>query len=70
MSPSSIPVRFRRYYERAPLLAQIGGTPLVELPLFREELPDCRFYAKLEAVNPGGSIKDRPVHAAGGTRPR
>jgi cysteine synthase B len=43
------------------LLALIGGTPLVELMLFREELPDCRFYAKLEALNPGGSIKDRPV---------
>ncbi|MGH8831180.1 MAG: PLP-dependent cysteine synthase family protein [Polaromonas sp.] len=56
-----IPARFRRYYEQAPLLALIGGTPLVELPLFRAELPDCRFYAKLESTNPGGSIKDRPV---------
>jgi len=56
-----IPARYRPYYERTPLLALIGNTPLIELPLFRTELPDCHFYAKLESVNPGGSIKDRPV---------
>jgi cysteine synthase B len=42
------------------LLAGIGRTPLVELS---ELLPRAgpRLFAKLEGVNPGGSIKDRPV---------
>jgi cysteine synthase A len=38
----------------------VGGTPLVHL---RRYLPSATFhlYAKLEALNPGGSIKDRPA---------
>ena len=32
---------------------EIGNTPMIKL--------SDRLYAKLEAVNPGGSIKDRPV---------
>ncbi|HYU33781.1 MAG TPA: pyridoxal-phosphate dependent enzyme [Thermoanaerobaculia bacterium] len=44
------------------VLATIGGTPLVRLQRF---LPSARFelLAKLEALNPGGSIKDRPALA-------
>lgn len=42
-----------------PLIARIGGTPLVEIQLAREA--GVRLFAKLESVNPGGSIKDRPV---------
>jgi 2,3-diaminopropionate biosynthesis protein SbnA len=44
------------------ILAAIGGTPLVRLERL---LPDAEFelYAKLEALNPGGSIKDRPATA-------
>lgn len=44
------------------ILAAIGGTPLVCLRRF---LPSARFelFAKLEALNPGGSIKDRPALA-------
>lgn len=42
-----------------PLIARIGGTPLVEIRLAREA--GVRLFAKLESVNPGGSIKDRPV---------
>ena len=40
------------------VLSAVGGTPLVELVRL---LPgaDVRLYAKLESVNPGGSIKDR-----------
>ncbi len=45
----------------AGLLAGIGGTPLVEIDLAREAAPATRLFAKLESVNPGGSIKDRPV---------
>ena len=42
------------------LLAGIGRTPLVELSAL---VPGAglRVFAKLESVNPGGSIKDRPV---------
>lgn len=42
------------------ILGAIGNTPLVRLRRF---LPSSRVevYAKLEAVNPGGSAKDRPA---------
>jgi cysteine synthase B len=43
------------------LLARVGATPLVEIPLVREVSPGARLFAKLESVNPGGSVKDRPV---------
>ncbi|HVR09603.1 MAG TPA: 2,3-diaminopropionate biosynthesis protein SbnA [Thermoanaerobaculia bacterium] len=44
------------------ILATIGRTPLVRL---RQYLPAAGFhlFAKLEALNPGGSIKDRPAVA-------
>jgi len=43
------------------LARAVGSTPLVELD-FPDELPSgARLFAKLESVNPGGSIKDRPV---------
>jgi 2,3-diaminopropionate biosynthesis protein SbnA len=44
------------------ILSAVGGTPLVEL---RKFFPDAGFtlYAKLESLNPGGSIKDRPALA-------
>ena len=44
-----------------PLLAGIGNTPLVEIEFVREVASDGRLFAKLESVNPGGSVKDRPV---------
>ena len=40
------------------LLELIGRTPLVELPRLTPK-PSVRLYAKLEAQNPTGSIKDR-----------
>ncbi len=43
------------------LLAAVGHTPLVEIPFAGEAAPGVRLFAKLESVNPGGSIKDRPV---------
>jgi len=44
------------------ILKAIGGTPLVRL---RQLMPKARFqlFAKLESLNPGGSIKDRPAVA-------
>ena len=43
------------------LLGSVGHTPLVELDLVQEVTAGTRLFAKLEACNPGGSIKDRPV---------
>lgn len=42
------------------ILAAIGNTPLVELARVIRPLR-FRLYAKLEALNPGGSTKDRPA---------
>jgi cysteine synthase len=44
------------------LLDLIGGTPLVELSRLRPR-GGARIYAKLEAENPTGSIKDRVAKA-------
>jgi cysteine synthase A len=48
--------------DRGGVLTAIGNTPLVRLERL---LPDTRIelYAKLEALNPGGSLKDRPARA-------
>lgn len=43
------------------LLAAVGNTPLVEIPFAAEANSEARLFAKLESVNPGGSLKDRPV---------
>lgn len=46
-----------------PLLQLIGNTPLVKINLFESEVsdPGVEILAKAEMLNPGGSIKDRPV---------
>lgn len=43
------------------ILQAIGQTPLLELDPGPEAPPGTRMFAKLESVNPGGSIKDRSV---------
>lgn len=43
------------------LLEAIGNTPLVEIGLAASVAAHTRVFAKLESLNPGGSIKDRPV---------
>jgi N-(2-amino-2-carboxyethyl)-L-glutamate synthase len=42
------------------ILSAVGRTPLIELQQVYPEIP-FKLYAKLEALNPGGSIKDRPA---------
>jgi cysteine synthase A len=42
------------------VLSAIGKTPLVQLTRVLKDIP-FRLYAKLEALNPGGSTKDRPA---------
>jgi cysteine synthase B len=44
------------------LLDSVGGTPLVGLPRLSPS-PDVRLWAKLEDMNPTGSIKDRAALA-------
>ena len=48
------------FLEAHPALSGIGNTPLakMDLPL---DIGDAEIYAKYEHLNPGGSIKDRPV---------
>jgi N-(2-amino-2-carboxyethyl)-L-glutamate synthase len=43
----------------ASIIECIGGTPLVRLRRLFPEGPEA--YAKLELLNPGGSVKDRPA---------
>ena len=52
--------KLRDFLEMHQALQAIGNTPLVrlDLPL---ETGDAEIYAKCEHLNPGGSIKDRPV---------
>ena len=44
------------------LLDLVGDTPLVRLDRIGRDLP-CALLAKLELLNPGGSVKDRPAVA-------
>jgi len=43
------------------LIERVGNTPLVELQIAQRAGRGARIFAKLESVNPGGSVKDRPV---------
>ena len=47
--------------ERFPALKAIGNTPMVRVDVLRGELPEVEVLAKMECLNPGGSLKDRPV---------
>jgi cysteine synthase B len=53
--------RIEKLLDGYPALRAIGNTPLVPLTIFRDELPDVEVLVKMEALNPGGSLKDRPV---------
>ncbi|MCC7509523.1 MAG: PLP-dependent cysteine synthase family protein [Planctomycetes bacterium] len=46
---------------RVPALQLIGHTPLLEVNVYENLFPQLSIKAKAEWVNPGGSIKDRPV---------
>ena len=53
--------RVARLIERFPALEAIGHTPMVPVDDLRDELPEVEVLAKMESLNPGGSLKDRPV---------
>ncbi|MBI3107190.1 MAG: cysteine synthase [Candidatus Rokubacteria bacterium] len=44
------------------ILSAIGRTPLVRLAAIPRDVPGAEIYAKVEWLNPGGSVKDRPAH--------
>lgn len=52
--------RFREFVARYPTLLAIGNTPMVKIDL-PISIGTTRVHAKAEQLNPGGSIKDRPV---------
>lgn len=41
------------------IIEAIGNTPIIQLNQVAQSLPQVHFFAKLEFMNPGGSIKDR-----------
>lgn len=51
---------FLKFIEDYPPLLAIGNTPLVRLDLW-PDLKGTEIHVKCEHLNPGGSIKDRPV---------
>jgi cysteine synthase B len=53
--------RIQPLLDRYPVLRAIGNTPLVPVDILRDALPDVVVWAKMESLNPGGSLKDRPV---------
>ena len=46
---------------RYPVLRAIGQTPLVPVDVLGADLHGVEVLAKMECLNPGGSLKDRPV---------
>ena len=57
MAPSD---EYTAFLSKYPPLLAIGNTPLVRLDLHLD-LGEAEIHAKYEHLNPGGSIKDRPV---------
>ncbi|CAM3518596.1 PLP-dependent cysteine synthase family protein [Shewanella violacea] len=45
------------------LLEMIGNTPLLDLSFLSQTPDSIKLFAKAEWLNPGGSLKDRPVKA-------
>jgi len=43
------------------IIDAVGNTPMVRLHNVARETPDVKVYLKLEYMNPGGSVKDRPA---------
>ena len=55
--------KIQDFIDKYPALKAIGNTPLVELDIPQDiaDIGEASIYAKFEHLNPGGSIKDRPV---------
>lgn len=57
---SRLPARLEEDFVIEGVLSAIGNTPMVKLRRIFKDLP-FQLFAKLEALNPGGSMKDRPA---------
>ena len=55
--------KIQDFIDKYPALKAIGNTPLIELDIPNDiaDIGEASIYAKFEHLNPGGSIKDRPV---------
>src|SRR5678815_6009464 len=53
--------RIQALVDRYRALRAVGNTPQVPVDIFRKELPEVEVFSKMESLNPGGSLKDRPV---------
>ncbi len=54
-------LRLHRSRRLGNILDGIGNTPLFKLKKVTAHVPDVEVYVKLEFMNPGGSVKDRPA---------
>ncbi len=43
------------------ILDLIGNTPMIPITIFSKRYPNARIFGKAEFMNPGGSLKDRPI---------
>ncbi|MCA9767200.1 MAG: pyridoxal-phosphate dependent enzyme, partial [Gemmatimonadetes bacterium] len=43
------------------IIEAVGQTPMVRLHAIERDVPGVELYLKLEYMNPGGSVKDRPA---------
>jgi len=51
---------YQKFINQHPALKTIGNTPIVQLEM-PFDIGEAQLFAKCENLNPGGSIKDRPV---------
>src|ERR1700694_4820609 len=59
-SPKRGPLRHDGMHYYDSVLDVIGWTPLIRITRVMDAVP-CTMLAKVECLNPGGSVKDRPV---------
>src|SRR5882724_4441220 len=54
-------LRLTRSRRLSSVLDAVGNTPLIRLERVAKSAPGVEIYVKLEFMNPGGSVKDRPA---------
>jgi cysteine synthase B len=55
-----VTLRLDRSRRLQSLIDLVGNTPLLRLERVTASAPSVEVYVKLEFMNPGGSVKDRP----------
>jgi S-sulfo-L-cysteine synthase (O-acetyl-L-serine-dependent) len=54
-------IRLTRSRRLSSVIDAVGNTPLIRLDKVSKSAPGVELYVKLEFMNPGGSVKDRPA---------